>query len=99
LPQIHCSRRRPCRLKFTPKGRKDEKSLDKYEEVDKRCYQKTIITLKVDNQYSKGLIYSMNNAQKYKPIDEYYNKVKTGYEEWEFDIQHLNNACKECGYF
>jgi gamma-glutamylcyclotransferase (GGCT)/AIG2-like uncharacterized protein YtfP len=77
----------------------DEKLLDKYEGVKKQFYRKEIITLKFIHKSIRGLIYIMNNVQKHKPTDEYYNKVKTGYEEWKFDIQYLNTACKECGYF
>jgi hypothetical protein len=80
-------------------SRSDECSLDKYEGVHTNCYRKELLILKANDENIEGLIYIMNNPQTYKPTDEYYNKIKIGYEEWGFDINYLFNACKECRYF
>jgi gamma-glutamylcyclotransferase (GGCT)/AIG2-like uncharacterized protein YtfP len=76
----------------------DEKKLDIFEGVDTHDYKKERIAIKYKGNYIAGLIYTMVDSKTGKPRDEYYNRVKTGYDEWKFDVSYLKNACNECGY-
>jgi gamma-glutamylcyclotransferase (GGCT)/AIG2-like uncharacterized protein YtfP len=81
----------------------DEKKLDSFEGVDKHEYKKERIAIKCKNKniaskYIRGLIYTMIDGRKCKPCDEYYTRVKLGYDEWNFDISYLKYACNECEY-
>jgi gamma-glutamylcyclotransferase (GGCT)/AIG2-like uncharacterized protein YtfP len=76
----------------------DEKKLDSYEGVNNHDYKKERILIKIRNKYTVGLIYIMVAERKCKPTNEYYKKVKKGYDEWKFDISTLKRACAECGY-
>jgi gamma-glutamylcyclotransferase (GGCT)/AIG2-like uncharacterized protein YtfP len=79
----------------------DEKKLDGFEGVDAHDYKKERIAIKnrnkdIASKYIVGLIYTMIDSRKCRPCDEYYNRVKIGYDEWGFDISYLEYAYNQC---
>jgi len=77
-------------------SKKDEENLDKYEGVKCRCYRKEQITINYKGENIKGLVYLMNNGKPLMPNDDYYLKVKDGYECFGFDYKYLFDAYNEC---
>ena len=74
----------------------DEKALDKCEGVATYCYGKEYIECCFNGETKKGLVYIMLNPSKAVPSPAYYERVKQGYKDFEFDICYLEESRQEC---
>ena len=75
---------------------KDEATLDKREGIKEHCYKKEYLECDFNGNKIKGLVYIMENTAKAVPPQEYYEKVKQGYYDFNFDICYLEEAMEEC---
>lgn len=73
----------------------DEKNLDIYEDFP-TTYNKQFFDISLNNKTINGMIYIMNPNKPFgKPDMTYFNKILTGYKEFNFDIEILNNGLKK----
>ena len=74
----------------------DEKTLDKREGVETDCYKKEYIDIIFNGENINGLVYIMVNPKKAAPQNDYYERVKQGYNDFGFDLSYLEEARQEC---
>ncbi|MDR0696309.1 MAG: gamma-glutamylcyclotransferase [Christensenellaceae bacterium] len=68
-----------------------ERSLDRYEGYP-RTYGKKNIKFKLGEQELSGICYIKNAGLYELPTEVYYNKIETGYNDFELDINYLIKA-------
>ena len=74
----------------------DENILDRKEGVTCHCYRKEMIDVDFNGEKVNGLVYIMENPKKAIPQKDYYERVKQGYKDFEFDLSYLEEARREC---
>ena len=73
-----------------------EKALDYYEEFPK-IYKKFYIDYTFDGKKEKILCYTMGKSFSYAtPSKKYFNVIKQGYYDWNFNLDSLNEAGFHC---
>ena len=73
-----------------------EKALDYYEEFPK-IYNKFYIDYIFEGKNEKILCYTMNKLFSYAvPSQKYFNVIKQGYYDWNFNLDNLNEAGLHC---
>lgn len=75
----------------------DLKKLDGYEGVSAGAYRREELEIPMNGAKIKGLIYIMNKGVPKPPSNAYYNRVKQGYADFNFDLNILKSAYDECG--
>lgn len=73
---------------------KCEKSLDDFEDFP-HIYEKQYINRIINRKKVKIMFYNMNKKFNYAiPSQKYFDVIKEGYKDWNFDIKNLKNAGK-----
>ncbi len=77
-------------------SKKCEDALDYYEEFPK-IYKKFYINYIIEGQKEKVMLYSMNKLFSYAiPSKKYFNVIKQGYNDWNFNLDNLKFAGTHC---